>query len=150
MKYPMKNYNVWTQKGGKRVIDSHTKWNDVLQHLTKDILIAQPVSSLDPQSSWLILPNMDIANKVLMSNNEQYYFGRKGIESAGAKGVYVLKTPTRARDGYLNIINDMSRQRRKDILEKGEQPGIIEEKYVFPMLGGRNIDRWGLKTMNLY
>lgn len=36
----------------------------------------------------------------------------------------------------------MTRQRRKDIKNQGEHPGIIEETYIYPMLGGRNIQKW--------
>ncbi|NLW24674.1 MAG: N-6 DNA methylase [Clostridia bacterium] len=146
MKYPMNNYRVWTQLGRKTEFDSHAKWEDVLPKLECEVLSAQPVDSSDKQSAWLTLKNMDFANKVLDSEKKRYYSGRKGIEPAGAKGVFILKKPVRTKDGKLKIVNDMSRQRRKDILEKGEQPGIIEEDFVYPMLGGRNIERWKVKS----
>jgi hypothetical protein len=40
----------------------------------------------------------------------------------------------------------MTRQRRQDIKDKGVNKGIIEETYVFPMLGGRNIAKWMVKS----
>ena len=36
---------------------------------------------------------MSFANNVLDRSKPRYYRGRKGIEPAGAKGVYILKTP---------------------------------------------------------
>lgn len=107
-------------------------------------LSAKPIDESDIQSSWLTLENdeIEIVNRVLLNGEPSAYRGRKGIEPAGAKGVYVLKRPRRNADGTLAIVNDMSRQRRKDIKSKGEQPGNIESTFVYPMLGGRNIQRW--------
>lgn len=78
---------------------------------------------------------------MLLNGKKPSYKGRKGIEPAGAKGVYILKKPELVQDG-LKIINDMTRQRRADLKSKGEHEGIIENDFVYPMLGGRNIQRW--------
>lgn len=146
MEYPLSNYRMWTQVGRKTVIDPHDKWVDVLPRLTHEDMNAQPVDPSDPQSAWLTLPDMIFANRVLDSSKPRFYKGRKGIEPAGAKGVYVLKKPKRTEDGLLEIENDISRQRRKDILAKGVNKGKIESDYVYPMLGGRNIERWAVKS----
>lgn len=147
MTYPLKDYIAWTQKGRKSVIDSHKKWFEVVKMFTNERLMAQPVDKKDNQSAWITLPDLIFADKVLTADVERNYRGRKGIEPAGAKGVYVLKTPRKAEKvGELYIENDMSRQRRKDLLEQGEQAGIIEEEFVYPMLGGRNIERWRVKS----
>ncbi len=146
MEYPLMNYRLWSQIGRKSKFDSHDKWLDVLPRLSYSDVSAQPVDPSDPQSSWLTLDNMVLANKILNATPTRVYKGRKGIEPAGAKGVYILKTPTRLPSGLLKIVNDMSRQRRQDLLEVGEIVGEIEETYVFPMLGGRNIERWAVKS----
>lgn len=146
MKYPLSNYRIWTQVGRKSVIDPHDKWVDVLPRLTYEDMSAQPVDPSDLQSAWLTLPDMKFANHVLDSSKTRYYKGRKGIEPAGAKGVYVLKKPKRTAEGLLEIENDISRQRRQDILTKGVHKGKIESDYVYPMLGGRNIERWAVKS----
>lgn len=146
MKYPLKNYRVWSQIGRKEVIPSHDKWDDVLPRLNYKDLSAQPVDPSDIQSAWLTLPNMDFANHILDDSKKRVYRGRKGIEPAGAKGIYVLKKPERTKDSLLKIKNDISRQRRKDLLERGVQEGEIEEDFVYPMLGGRNIEKWRVKS----
>ena len=146
MKYPMKEYTVWTQFGRKSKIKTHEKWAAVLAKLSKKKLIAQPVDMLDMQSAWLTMDNMEFANSILDSSKERFYLGRKGIEPAGAKGVYILKKPIKDRSGLLKIENDISRSRRKDILLKGIHKGKVEETFVFPMLGGRNIERWRVKS----
>lgn len=146
MIYPMMDYCVFEQVGRKSKIDSHRKWTFVEQMLTSESLIAQPVDKNDVQSAWLTLKNMSFANKVLDRTKPRFYRGRKGIEPAGAKGVYILKQPQRLKDGYIKIENDISRQRRKDIKDKGVHKGTIEETYVYPMLGGRNIAKWIVKS----
>lgn len=146
MVYPMNHYNMWFQIGKKASIDSHAKWIDVEKKFERKILSAQPVDRNDMQSSWLTMSNMNFANKVLDSNKPRYYSGRKGIEPAGAKGIYLLQKPIRSRDGLFLIENCIERQRRTDFLKKGVHKGKVEEDYIFPMLGGRNIEKWKVKS----
>lgn len=144
--YPMNHYTVWTQIGRKTSIDSHAKWNDVQKKLESTIVSAQPVDGNDLQSSWLTMTNLEFANKVLNATKPRFYSGRKGIEPAGAKGIYLLKKPIRCRDGLLLIENCIERQRRADFLKKGIHKDKVEEDYIYPMLGGRNIEKWRVKS----
>lgn len=148
MEYPMYAYRIYRQIGRKSKIDSHRTWSQVEAMLEHEDVCAQPVDMSDLQSAWLTLKSMKFANSVLDVSKGRYYKGRKGIEPAGAKGVYILKQPIKDKEkiGYVNIINDMSRQRRQDVKDKGEHKGCIEETYVFPMLGGRNIAKWKVKS----
>lgn len=146
MEYPMNNYCTFHQIGKRSKIDSHTDWRTVSKLLEYKRLIAQPVDKNDIQSAWLTLDDMTFANNVLDISKPRIYRGRKGIEPAGAKGVYILKKPLKVRDGYLQIENDITRQRRQDIKDKGINIGIVEETYIFPMLGGRNIQKWKVKS----
>lgn len=146
MTYPLNDYCVYSQIGRKTKIDSHCNWEQVAAIVKSKKLLAQPVDQHDNQSAWLTLEDMSFANNVLDRNKPRVYRGRKGIEPAGAKGVYILKHPRRCLSGYLRIENDITRQRREDIIVKGVHPGVIEETYVFPMLGGRNIAKWKVKS----
>ncbi len=146
MEYPMHNYCIFHQKGKKIKFDSHADWRYVNQLLTYEKVIAQPVDRNDRQSAWLTLNDMSFANNVLDITKPRVYRGRKGIEPAGAKGVYVLKKPVKVREGYLRIENDITRQRRQDIIDKGTHVGIVEETYIYPMIGGRNIQKWKVKS----
>ncbi len=146
MAYPMEDYCVFTQTGRKSKIDPHADWASVSGIVSCERLAAQPVDQHDPQSAWLTLRDMTFANHVLDRTKPRVYRGRKGIEPAGAKGIYILRHPRRDRDGYLRVENDITRQRRKDIKEKGVHPGVVEETYVYPMLGGRNIAKWRVKS----
>lgn len=149
MQYPMDKYRFYSQTGRKSKIDSHANWEQVSRILRYSDCLAQPVDKDNLQSAWLTLQDMSFANNAVNSEIQRVYKGRKGIEPAGAKGVYILLKPRKVRKGYLEIINDISRQRRQDIIDKGVHKGIVEEKYVYPMLGGRNIARWYVKS-NVY
>lgn len=146
MQYPMNAYHVWEQTGKKSPFDSHAKWAEVEKKLRVKTLSAQPVDGNDRQSAWLTLSDMKFANRVLDPSKPRFYSGRKGIEPAGAKGIYLLKKPVRSRDGLMLIENCIERQRRKDFLKKGVHKEKIEETYIFPMLGGRNIAKWQVKS----
>lgn len=146
MQYPMNQYRFYSQIGRKSKIDSHADWKRVYEMLEYYDCLAQPVDKDDPQSAWLTLKDMTFANNVVNPETERIYKGRKGIEPAGAKGVYILLKPRKVRAGYLEIVNDMSRQRRQDIIDRGVHKGVVEETYIYPMLGGRNIARWYVKS----
>lgn len=141
--YPMKNWFEWSYKE-KRNFEAHCTWQQVQEYITNTRLSAQPIDLSDKQSAWLTLTSdeLSISNNVLLNGKESSYRGRKGIEPAGAKGVYILKRPQLNVDNTLKIINDMSRQRRQDLKAKGEHEGIVEDTFIYPMLGGRNIQRW--------
>lgn len=145
MIYPMENYVVYHQKGRRSKFDSHCDWNTVSQQLSFEKFLSQPVDQHDIQSAWLTLKNMNFADSVLDRTKPRYYRGRKGIEPAGAKGIYVLKKPQR-ENGLLRIENDITRQRRQDIKNKGVHIGLVEETFIFPMLGGRNISKWKVNS----
>lgn len=156
MVYPMNNYNVWSQINGRKYIDNHKHWKDVRKLLKFSTISAQPVDNNDLQSAWLTLKKneLKIANIVTNPNKKRIYRGRKGIEPAGAKGIYILTNVRHIKDSLLEVENDISRQRRKDVIErynyivknKGTNKEIIEETYVYPMLGGRNIEKWRIKS----
>lgn len=146
MSYPMSHYRKYVQKGGKKQIDTHQNWDQVYPLLGFEDYEAQPVDSGDLQSAWLTLKGMAFASKVLDRSVVRYYQGRKGIEPAGAKGVYILREPVRVGNGLLRIENDISRQRRMDVVAKGVNVGNVEEAHVYPMLGGRNISKWKVRS----
>ncbi len=146
MTYPISSYRIYSQIGRKSKIDSHCDWAAVNQLVTHEDLIAQPVDQHDKQSAWLTLKDMTFANNMLDRSKPRFYRGRKGIEPAGAKGVYILKHPKKQENGLLKIENDITRQRRQDVKDKGFHIGYIEETYVYPMLGGRNIAKWKVKS----
>lgn len=141
--YPMKNWYEWKYKDKKDNFDAHMGWKQVEKSIFYTKLSAKPINSSLPQSAWLTLPDKELSlvDNVLTNGKNSEYRARKGIEPAGAKGVYILKHPKKVGD-LLEIENDISRQRRADLKSKGEHKGQVEPLYIYPMLGGRNIQRW--------
>lgn len=145
--FPMSNWNSWHYLGKKKLkFNAHDNWNTVSTLIANTQLAAQPVDLHDPQTAWLSMKpdELKLAQKALSNGFDPVYHARKGIEPAGAKGVYIINKPivNHKNPNLVDIINDMSRQRRPDLKKQGEHPGTIEPKYIFPMLGGRNIHRW--------
>ena len=142
--YPMNMWYEWNYKANKEIFDAHDTWDKISGKIYKTRKSVKPIDSSDIQSSWATLSaeKINMVDNILLHGKKPYYRGRKGIEPAGAKGVYILKRPEPLGDNLIEVVNDMSRQRRKDIKDRGEHPGIIEDTYVYPMLGGRNIRRW--------
>lgn len=146
MIYPFLNYNNWSFKDKllkkEKKLNPHDNWKDVRFKLNCEQLVAQPINRQDTQSQWLTIKNStEFMDSALDVKGESNYRGRKGIEPLGAKGVFVL-TDVRKEENLLNVTTDFSRQRRKDILEKGPIQRNIEEEFVYPMIGGRNMERW--------
>ena len=150
-KFPMSNWNSWNYVGKSKLkFNAHDTWAAVSTRISNTKLDAQPVDLNDPQTAWLSMPpaELSLAQKALSNGSEPVYHARKGIEPAGAKGVYILKKPVVNKNNpkLVDILNDMDRQRRPDLKSQGAQPGTIEPTYIFPMLGGRNIHRWSVDS----
>lgn len=144
--FPFKSWKEWHYASGKAEdFDAHDRWVDVRASLAYRTLHARPVGAAESRSPWLTMPKqkLQLATRVLCGGGHPVsYRGRKGIEPAGAKGVYVLKEPVPTKSGTLIIENDMSRQRRQDLKSLGAHRGEVEPTFIYPMLGGRNIQRW--------
>ncbi|MFR2716024.1 MAG: Eco57I restriction-modification methylase domain-containing protein [Anaerococcus obesiensis] len=148
MTYPFKNYKRWIQINGKKRLDSHSTWSMVKSKFFSSKQIAQPIDLSDKTSAWLTVEKdfYSIANTITNSNIVSPYRGRKGVEPAGAKGVYVLKDVVKQDNEKIIVSGDFSRQRRKDIKDIGERRAKVEQEFIYPMLGGRNIEKWRVKS----
>ncbi|MGD0784494.1 MAG: N-6 DNA methylase [Sedimentisphaerales bacterium] len=122
---------------------------EVKRKITEEKLLATPIGGTDTKkglrSPWLILPvgRIEILGKAIGASP---YKGRKGVEPLGAKGVYLLKEPKRMGKTRLQICNLLERGRLPAVEERGEHVGLVEDEFVFPLISGRNIDRYGLNS----
>jgi hypothetical protein len=73
------------------------------------------------------------------------YRGRKGIEPCGAKGIYLIDVVNGSKNTVI-IENLIERSRLKKAKELGVHRGIVEKEFIYPMVGGRNIDKWGINS----
>jgi hypothetical protein len=148
-KYPVP-YFVWTAK-------SRVKEHDTLLEVEKKIVVTEleaiPIGGLKDAKSlrtpWLTLPPNEIL-KLSKAIGQSAYInenkGRKGVEPLGAKGIYLLKEPICKGGNRVQICNLLERGRLKEVELRGEHQGLIEDKYVYPLISGRNIDKYGLNS----
>lgn len=145
MAYPMKNYYEGYIRDGL-TIRNDDQYSDVITKLEFERKWAKPINS-DTRSPWLTL------SPSIMANLQNYlgaseYRGRKGIEPCGAKGVYLINVIGN-QNGLIRIENIVERSRLDAVKKIGIRPGLIEPDLIFPMVGGRNIDKWGINS-NIY
>jgi hypothetical protein len=76
---------------------------------------------------------------------ESAYRGRKGIEPCGAKGIYLVNVLER-KNNDVKIVNILERSRLQKAKDLGIRPAFIESDLVYPMVGGRNIRKWGISS----
>ena len=143
--YPMENYFEGSINEGMS-ISTDEPYENVINKLSFERKWAKPINS-DIRSPWLTL------SPSIMENLQNYlgpseYRGRKGIEPCGAKGVYLLNV-TGLQRGLVTIENMVERSRLDAVKRIGVRQGLVEPDLVFPMVGGRNIDKWGINS-NVY
>ena len=142
MTYPMDNYFVCENTGRPR-IRYFDLYDDVMKRMKITKLSAIPIND-NPRSPWLTM------NKKLLENIDKYlgkspYKGRKGIEPCGAKGIYLLDVKKQINEDIV-IENLIERSRLQKAKEYGVHKGIVEKDFIYPMIGGRNIDKWGINS----
>lgn len=146
MRYPMQNYfeceNI-SRKNPIRYTDTYKEVRDKLRLIQ---LAAQPINS-DIRSPWLTV-RKDIHKDLNRFLGKSPYQARKGIEPCGAKGVYLIKILKKVAGGLL-IENLIERSRLEKAKKLGIHTGVVEKDFIYPMVGGRNFDKWGLNS-NLY
>ncbi|MBO5888051.1 MAG: hypothetical protein J6Q60_08580 [Bacteroidaceae bacterium] len=145
MEYPMKNYFEGSIIDGSS-FNTDESYENVINKISFERKWAKPINP-DIRSPWLTL------NPIIMQNLQNYlgeseYRGRKGIEPCGAKGIYLIKVNGEQR-GLVKIENLVERSRLEKVKKIGIRQGLIEADLIYPMIGGRNIDKWGINS-NVY
>ena len=143
--YPV-NYEEWTPLP-KQSAKSGDRLSEVRKKVSVRNLKAIPVGGTETdegrRSPWLTWDPVK-QTAILLPLGKSEYRGRKGVEPLGAKGILVLQEPVRAGKNSLVIKNDLSRGRLPEVEKVGEVEGRVEDRFVFPMISGRNIRRYGL------
>lgn len=143
MKYPMKHYyECFNALNGLNIAFDDT-YRDVKLKIGYRQLSAHPIND-DIRSPWLTIRH-DLYVHLSKYLGKSPYKGRKGIEPCGAKGIYLLNITRQAGDN-IHIENLIERSRLKKAQDYGVVPGVIEKDLVYPMVGGRNIDKWGINS----
>ena len=140
MTYPMDNYFECKLLNP---IQNSDGYNNVLQNLYMEQKSAKPIND-DIRSPWLTM-NPEIMHNLNFYLGTSEYRGRKGIEPCGAKGVYLINILGKRRD-KVYIENLVERSRLQAVKDKGVHRGLVDKDFIYPMVGGRNIDKWGLNS----
>lgn len=144
MKYPMHEYYLCLPKEPKVIVDHYDTLEAALDKMKFVKQSAKPVSADDPRSPWLTFDEkqLEISDRY---RGQSAYKGRKGIEPCGAKGTYLVQI-TDTKGGCVVIENLVERARLKKAKDLGVHPGAVEKELVYPMVGGRNISKWGINS----
>jgi len=143
MKYPMKNYFECYIKGKDQQINYSDSWVVAKPKLLMKQLEAKPINE-DQRSPWLTLePNSFSSIEKYLGDS--FYKARKGIEPCGAKGIYLVRC-TKKTEGLIEIQNLIERSRLEKAKSLGVRCGLVEPDFIYPMVGGRNFDKWGVNS----
>jgi hypothetical protein len=143
MNYPMKDYyECYNSVSGDNIAFEDT-YEEVKKKIGYRKLSAQPINE-DLRSPWLTVRH-DIHVNLSKYLGKSPYKARKGIEPCGAKGIYLVDVIKKVGEN-IHIENLIERSRLKKAKEMGVFPGVVEKDLVYPMVGGRNIDKWGINS----
>lgn len=142
MVYPMNKYFEYAIKPGQK-LDYLTPYESAKEKLCCVQLSAKPINE-DIRSPWLTMPS-DVIQHLDNFLGKSHYKGRKGIEPCGAKGIYLIEVKEK-KENLLKISNLINRSRLQEAKDLGVHVGFVENDHVYPMVGGRNIDKWGINS----
>lgn len=143
MKYPMKRYFECYVSDKKNPVNYTDSWPIAKSKLGMNQLEAKPINE-DSRSPWLTLGSNSFSG-VEKYLGDSFYKARKGIEPCGAKGIYLVNC-TKKYKGGVQIENLIERSRLKKAKDLGARVGLVEPDFIYPMVGGRNFDKWGLNS----
>jgi SAM-dependent methyltransferase len=132
--YPVP-YTVWRKQGRKRFTYDSTL-EEVTNATVRLKFVAEPVNPSDPTSPWLTArPKVIRAIRKVLGKSD--YKAHEGVNTGGANAVYwvdIYKRP----DGLVVVrnITEGARVRVNEVTEP------IEPDLLYPLLRGRDVQRW--------
>lgn len=143
MEYPMNNYFECFVVDKRDAINYSDSWAVAQHKMGMRRLEAKPINE-DYRSPWLTMGSKYI-NEIEKYLGESFYKARKGIEPCGAKGIYLVNCSKQSSKN-VEIRNLIERSRLKKAKDLGVRVGLVESDFIYPMVGGRNFDKWGLNS----
>lgn len=144
MIYPMNSYNVGKLLNSRKKVNYQDTIASAKLKIDFDRYTAFPVNATDKQSPWLTVAP-DYVDTISKMSGKSVYRGRKGIEPCGAKGLYLLDAfPVDLK--YIRIENRIQHSRLEKVKQYGVVPGIVEKDFIYPLVGGKNISKWGIHS----
>ena len=132
-------YNFW-RKAAKENISTEADHDEAMAKLRYSRWVARPVSPTKTTSPWLTGRPKALAHLEHVIGASSYA-GRYGSHTH-LNGVYWLKIMTRRNDGaiLINNLHDCGKKKVKNVSM------TIEPDFVFPLVRGRDVDRWNAKA----
>jgi len=143
MKYPLVEYYECYNIHKRDPIKYDDSYEDIKKKISFEQYDARPINE-NQRSPWLTLKSKR-SKEIYKYLGESQYRGRKGIEPCGAKGIYLVKIHNKKGKEVL-IENLIHRSRLKKAIKLGVKQGYVEKELIYPMVGGRNIDKWGINS----
>jgi len=147
--YPMKRYTVWQKLPGKSLRAELNLTLEEVKKLTRRLPYhAKPVDAKDKTSSWITAREkaLDALKKVLGKSD---YQAREGVNTGGANAVYWLKdVEPVGKDPHTGkqLIRALNlTEGQKSGIRQIHEPFLLEEELVYPLLRGRDVQRWRAK-----
>jgi len=134
-RYPVP-YTVWRKKGRARFNYDNTLEEVKAATHTLDFF-AEPVDPEDPTSPWLTAtkPALRAVRKVL---GESDYTAHEGVNTGGANAVYWVEIVAKRPDGLV-VVRNITKGAKRKVPEVTE---AIEPDLLYPLLRGRDVQRW--------
>lgn len=135
-RYPVP-YTYWRKTAKGKGLSYDSTLEEIEAMTARLRFSATPVSREDPTSSWLTARPAALAamQKVLGKSG---YEAHAGVYTGGANGVYWLEVISRRPDGLL-VVRNMNEGARREVESVTAE---IESDLVYPLLRGRDVQRW--------
>ncbi|MGQ9864390.1 MAG: Eco57I restriction-modification methylase domain-containing protein [Bacteroidia bacterium] len=133
--YPVP-YILWRKKP-LHTLRPENPLEEVLEATHQHALYATPVDHHDSTSTWLTAPEnaLHAIQKVLGKSD---YKAHEGVNTGGANGVYWVE-PVYARPDKLVVVRNLTRGAKTKVEEVTR---AIEVDLLYPLLRGRDVQRW--------
>jgi len=134
-RYPVP-YTLWRKVRGKRFTYNSTL-DEVMRATRRLNFYAEPVDPRDPTSPWLTARSkaLKAIRKVLGPSD---YEAHEGVNTGGANAVYWVDIVYKRPDGLVVVRNITEGAKVK--VEEVTEP--IEGDLIYPLLRGRDVQRW--------
>ena len=137
-KYPVP-YIVW-KKAVRGKISPELMLDEVKRRVKRIRMDAIPVDPENPTSPWLTAPKKAIP-AILKVIGKSDYKAFEGVNTGGANGVYWIEVLKELPNGDL-IIRNLANVGKKKVKQV---EAVIEPDFVYPLLRGRDVQRWRAK-----